>query len=190
MNYARPVLRTDRIELRAIGPDAAEALARGGDGGFDWVPDGPFQGTRDACGGVVRAVEGGVFEPEWGVFAIVRLQDGAAVGGAGFHGPPSGGGVEIGYDLAASARGNGYVTEAVRLLTAYALAGEGVARVVAHTEPDNTASQAVLLRSGFQRDGVADDGLPRFVLRSAGRSVGRQAGQAKERAEDRSEVAQ
>jgi len=184
MNYAQPVLRTDRIELRAIGPDAAGALACGGDGGFSWVPDGPFQGTRDACSGVVRAAEGGVFEPEWGVFAIVRLNDGAAVGGAGFHGPPNRGGVEIGYDLAASARGNGYVTEAVRLLTAYALTGERVTRVVAHTEPDNTASQAVLLRSGFRRDGVGDDGLPRFVLLSAERSAGRPTG----RPADRSEV--
>lgn len=188
MNYARPGLRTDRIELRAIGPDAAEALARGGDGGFNWVPDGPFQGTRDACGGLVRAAEGGVFEPEWGVFAIVRLNDGAAVGGAGFHGPPSRGGVEIGYDLAASARGNGYVTEAVGLLTAYALAGEGVARVVAHTEPDNTASQAVLLRSGFRRDGVGDDGLPRFVVDSVGPPAGRAVGRPAARPGDRSEV--
>ncbi|MFC1403293.1 MULTISPECIES: GNAT family N-acetyltransferase [Streptacidiphilus] len=190
MNYARPVLRTDRIELRAIGPDAAEELASGGGGGFSWVPDGPFQGTRDACSSVVRAAEGGVFEPEWGVFAIVRLEDGAAVGGVGFHGPPSRGSVEIGYDLAASARGNGYVTEAVRLLTAYALAGAGVGRVVAHTEPDNKASQAVLLRSGFQRDGVADDGLPRFVLFPEGQSTTRHIGKQAERPVNRSEVPQ
>ncbi|MFC1417638.1 GNAT family N-acetyltransferase [Streptacidiphilus cavernicola] len=160
-----PAPRSERIELRVITPAAAAELAPGtGDGGFSWAPGGPYEGTRDACGMIVKAVEGGVYDPGWGAFAIVRLADGAAVGGAGFHGPPDEGSVEIGYDLAESARGQGFATEAVRLLTGYALAAPGVSRVLAHTEPANTASQAVLLRAGFVRDGDSEDGLPRFVL--------------------------
>ncbi|MFC1410296.1 GNAT family N-acetyltransferase [Streptacidiphilus sp. N1-12] len=157
---------TDRIELRVITPAAAAELARGtGSGGFAWAPGGPYDGTRDACGMIVKAAETGAYDPRWGAFAIIRREDGAALGGAGYHGPPSGGRVEIGYDLAVSARGRGFATEAVGLLTAYALADPEVVVVQAHTDPANTASQAVLLRSGFVRDGHNEDGLPRFVLR-------------------------
>lgn len=157
---------TDRVELRVITPAAAIELASGsGSGGFDWAPGGPYEGTRDACGMVVKAAAAGVWDPAWGVFAIIRREDGAAVGGAGFHGPPDGDAVEIGYDLAESARGQGFATEAVGLLTAHALADPVVAEVVAHTEPTNAASQAVLLRAGFVRDGENEDGLPRFRLR-------------------------
>jgi RimJ/RimL family protein N-acetyltransferase len=160
-----PVPRTERIELRVITPAAAVQVAAGtGDGGFVWAPGGPYEGTRDACGMIVKAAEIGVYDPNWSAFAIIRLADGAALGGAGFHGPPEAGAVEIGYDLAESARGRGYATEAVGLLTAYALAVAEVDVVLAHTEPDNTASQAVLLRSGFVRDGDSEDGLPRFVF--------------------------
>ncbi|MHA6761519.1 GNAT family N-acetyltransferase [Streptacidiphilus sp. PAMC 29251] len=148
-----------------ITPAAAAELAGGtGYGGFSWAPGGPYEGTRDACGMIVKAAGAGIYDPAWGAFAIIRLEDGAALGGAGFHGPPSLGSVEIGYDLAASARGHGFATEAVGLLTAYALADPEVALVLAHTEPGNTASQAVLHRSGFLRDGANEDGLPRFVL--------------------------
>ena len=159
------VPRSERIELRVITPaSAAELAGEIGDGGFVWAPGGPYGGTRDACRMIVKAAEGGVYQPGWGAFAIVRLEDGAAIGGVGFHGPPDAGSVEIGYDLAESARGRGFATEAVRLLTAHALAVPGVTRVLAHTDPANTASQAVLLRAGFVRDGDNEDGLPRFLL--------------------------
>ena len=160
-----PAPRTDRIELRVISPEAAAELSAGtGSGGFSWAPGGPYEGTRDACGMIVKAAQAGVYDPAWGAFAIIRLEDGAALGGAGFHGPPDAGTVEIGYDLAESARGQGFATEAVRQLTARALAAVGVTAVVAHTEPSNAASQAVLLRVGFVRDGHSEEGLPRFVL--------------------------
>ncbi|MEY9966044.1 RimJ/RimL family protein N-acetyltransferase [Streptacidiphilus sp. MAP12-16] len=159
------VARTDRIELREITPSAAAALTAGDDGGFAWAPGGPYEGTRDACTMIVKAAQAGVYNPLWGAFAIIRLADGAAVGGVGFHGPPSDGVVEIGYDLADSARGHGFATEAARLVTAYALAHPEVACVLAHTEPANAASQAVLLRAGFERDGLGEDDLYRFVLR-------------------------
>lgn len=161
-----PVPGSARIELRAITPIAAAGLAGGGDGGFNWAPGGPFQGTRDACGGVLRAAEAGVFDPRWGAFAMIRLADGVALGGVGFHGPPSAGVVEIGYDLAASARGQGYATEGVRLVVALALADPEIRWVLARTEPANEASQAVLLRVGFVMDGVGEEGLYRYLLRA------------------------
>ncbi|WP_051942658.1 GNAT family N-acetyltransferase [Streptacidiphilus rugosus] len=159
------LLSTDRIELRPITPAAATALRAGGSGGFTWAPGGPYQGTLDACGALLKAYEGGVYQEAWGAWAIVRRADGAAIGGCGFHGAPLGGVCEIGYDLADSARGQGFATEAAGLVTAYALAQPGVGLVVAHTEPGNLPSQSVLVRAGFTRDGEDGD-LFRFVRRS------------------------
>ncbi|QMU66869.1 GNAT family N-acetyltransferase [Streptacidiphilus sp. P02-A3a] len=159
------VLRSERLELRPIDPAAAADLSNGGDGGFTWAPGGPYEGTRDACTMIASAVLSGVFDPDWGTYAVVRSVDGVAVGGIGFHGPPSEGSTEIGYDLADSARGNGYATEAARAVCAHALARDGVEAVVAHTEPGNTASQAVVGRVGFVRDGEGENGLFRFILR-------------------------
>ncbi|MBC3843270.1 GNAT family N-acetyltransferase [Streptacidiphilus sp. 4-A2] len=126
---------------------------------------GPYEGTRDACTMISSAEIAGVFDPAWGAYAVIRTEDGTAVGGIGFHGPPSEGVAEIGYDLADSARGNGYATEAARTLCAYALARAEVELVVAHTEPGNTASQAVVARAGFVREGDGENGLYRFTLR-------------------------
>jgi GNAT superfamily N-acetyltransferase len=158
------LLRTERIELRPITPTVAAALRAGGSGGLDWLGGAPFEGTLDACGGLLKAHEAGVYQEAWGAYAIVLRAEGCAVGGVGFHGAPRGGSCEIGYDLVPPARGRGIATEAARLVTAFALTQPGVEYVVAHTEPDNVASQAVLERAGFLRDG-STEGLFRFVRR-------------------------
>jgi hypothetical protein len=158
------LLLTERIELRPITPTVAAALRAGGSGGLDWLGGGPFEGTLDACGGLLKAHEAGLYQQAWGAYAIVLRAEGLAVGGVGFHGAPRGGSCEIGYDLVPAARGRGLATEAARLVTAFALAQPGVKFVVAHTEPDNVASQGVLQRAGFARDGETE-GLFRFIRR-------------------------
>ncbi|MFC5909721.1 GNAT family N-acetyltransferase [Streptacidiphilus monticola] len=158
------LLVTDRVELSPITPLIAAELVHGvgGDGGFRWAEGGPYDGTRDASGALVRAYERGLYQPEWGAWVILRREDGLALGGAGFHGPPTDGVVEIGYDLAPGARGKGYATETARLLVAYAFTHAVVRVVQAHTEPTNLPSQAVLTRAGFVRDGETE-GLFRFT---------------------------
>jgi RimJ/RimL family protein N-acetyltransferase len=161
------VLSGERIELRPIGPQEALGLRTHGTGGIDWVHDGPYDGTRDAAGMLVQAVAAGSYRPDWGVYAIVRRTDGLAVGGIGFHGPPQDGRVEIGYDLAVSARGHGYVTEALRLLAARALSDQEPVRVLeAAVEPGNSASERVLARCGFELVGTDGEGLLRYERRS------------------------
>jgi RimJ/RimL family protein N-acetyltransferase len=61
---------------------------------------------------------------------------------------------EIGYLLAADARGRGLATRAVGLLVGWALRDLGMARVQALVDPDNPRSAAVLERLGFQREGL------------------------------------
>src|SRR5206468_6050718 len=50
------VLPTDRLTLQGISPAAARDLVAGGDGGFEWLDGGPFEGTREASG-FMRAEE-------------------------------------------------------------------------------------------------------------------------------------
>lgn len=61
---------------------------------------------------------------------------------------------EIGYWLAASARGRGYAARAVRLLGDWAYADLGVERIGIAAEPENEASIAVAQRCGYRYEGI------------------------------------
>jgi [ribosomal protein S5]-alanine N-acetyltransferase len=88
--------------------------------------------------------------------AILSLRPQAGVGG-------------LGYWVVPSARGNGFATAAARLLGDWGLSGLGLDRVEAWVEPDNVASQRVLLSAGFALEGrlrnfLRSDGEPRDAL--------------------------
>jgi RimJ/RimL family protein N-acetyltransferase len=105
---------------------------------------------------VLKAYEAGVHRPEFGLFALVRREDGLAVGAMGFHGvPDEEGTAEVGYDLVEGARGHGYATEALRALARWALARDDVRALFATVDHDNAPSQAVLGRVGFRQ--VSED---------------------------------
>jgi RimJ/RimL family protein N-acetyltransferase len=160
------VIPADRLDLVGIRPAEARDLRLGGDGGFEWIDGGPYEGTREAAGFLLKAYEGGVHRPEFGVFALVRREDGRAVGGMGFHSAPDEDGrVEIGYDLAAAARGQGYATEALRALADWAFARDDVRSLFATIETANTPSQAVVTRAGFAKVSEDEEGLA-FELRA------------------------
>lgn len=85
---------------------------------------------------------------------LLRRQDRIVVGSADFKKPPNQRGeVEIGYGLGERFWHNGYMAEAVRGMSRWALAQPGITAVVAETEPDNIPSQNVLKRCGFCRCG-------------------------------------
>ena len=95
----------------------------------------------------------------------LRESPGGAVGDLCFKGPPKGGAVEVGYGLREGFCGNGYMTEALGAVCAWALSQPGVTRVEAETEPGNTASRKVLARVGFVPTGELGEEGPRFALR-------------------------
>jgi len=72
----------------------------------------------------------------------------ALVGCGGYFGPPVAGAVEIGYAIGSPWRRQGLASELVQALIERA-SSCGVERVVAHTRPDNAASKAVLVGTGF-----------------------------------------
>ncbi len=147
--YNNPVLRSERLGLEGVTPAVAASLSVAGDGGFTWAGGAPAEGTRVGAGIGVKQYEEGAYLPEWGMYVLVRREDDRAVGAMGFHGAPADGRVEIGYDLVVEARGNGYATEALRTLSAWALEQDAVHTVVAVVEESNVPSQKVVTRAGF-----------------------------------------
>ncbi|MFI7015667.1 GNAT family N-acetyltransferase [Streptomyces sp. NPDC050164] len=150
------VIETERLTLQGVTPAAATDLSTVGAGGFEWLVGGPIEGTRVGAGLVYKQYEDGVHRPEWGMYVLVRREDGRALGAMGFHSvPDEAGRVEVGYDLVEAARGQGYATEALRALSALALSRDEVRTVVANVERDNAPSRGVLARAGFKA--VAQD---------------------------------
>jgi len=158
------VLTTARLRFDPVPLEVAKELAAGESGGWTWIDEAPYEGTQTAAAMVGVAAASGRWQAEWGVFVLVRSEDGVAVGGMGFHGPPGAGAVEIGFDLSESARGQGYATEGLVALAAWALEEPDVDVVIARTEEDNVASQQVMERAGFTRVASADE-LWRYELK-------------------------
>jgi ribosomal-protein-alanine N-acetyltransferase len=103
----------------------------------------------------VRRTEPGDY---WSLGFDLRLHDGPSIGGCAFKGPPdSEGAVELGYGIDPDRQGQGYATEAVEALVAFASSKHNVSKVRAHTKPENTASQRVLIKCGFERLGMVEE---------------------------------
>ncbi|MDQ6901281.1 MAG: GNAT family N-acetyltransferase [Candidatus Dormibacteraeota bacterium] len=131
-----------------------------------WAPGYPGEETLQAARMLLRQAEAGRLVRGFGVYLMVRRSDAQVLGGIGFHGKPEHGRVEVGYDVAPSARGEGYATEAVRGLTGWALQQPGVQAVLARTAADNAASLRVLEKAGFIACGGPDaEGLLPFERR-------------------------
>ena len=103
-------------------------------------------------------------EPSHGIWAIERIDDCRLLGtmllksipASGPHDPlPQSGDTEIGWHLHPAAWGLGYATEAGRCVLQHAFA-VGLPEVVAVTNPENTASQAVAVRIGMSARGLTD----------------------------------
>lgn len=87
-------------------------------------------------------------------FAVSLASTGEPLGALGINAINRAlGSAEIGYWLAAQARGSGYMTRAVLLLARWSFNQLGLARLELTTDPENTASRAVAERAGFRREG-------------------------------------
>lgn len=100
----------------------------------------------------------------WGIWLMIHAAERTVIGDAGFKGKPGGEEtVEIGYSVLPAYRGQGFATEAARALVEWALAQQGVRRIIAECSPDNAASIRVLEKLGMQGRDV-DGGILRWEL--------------------------
>ena len=87
-------------------------------------------------------------------YVIEDTTDGSILGGVTLrHFDPMRGVIEVGYWLFAEARGRGLATRAVRAVAREAFAS-GLSRLEANVRIGNAASERVLERAGFTREGV------------------------------------
>ena len=100
---------------------------------------------------------------QWYAMWIIDLRDGPHIGNLCFKGLDTNGMVEIGYGILEGYQGQGFATETVDAVAAWALRQPAVTHVEAETEPDNRASQRVLEKCGFQPSGVIGEEGPRFI---------------------------
>ena len=102
----------------------------------------------------------------WYAIWNMELKDesGIIVGDFCFKGLSDDGVIEIGYGLKEEYRHHGYMTEAVKVITEWALSQDGVKQVEAENDAENIASQKVLLQSGFISNGKMGEEGPRFVV--------------------------
>jgi ribosomal-protein-alanine N-acetyltransferase len=87
---------------------------------------------------------------------LIEKKDGSKIGFAGhfyvLH--PAGRQLEIGYSLVPNERGKGYCTEAVNIMVDYLFLSKESRRIQAHTDLRNVASQKVLEKVGFKKEGT------------------------------------
>jgi RimJ/RimL family protein N-acetyltransferase len=98
--------------------------------------------------------------PEWRAdgrlapYLVLDADDGRILGGLQLHHfDPMRGTIEVGYWLFVDARGRGVATRAVAAAAAWAFAN-GIYRLEAVVRTGNAASERVLERAGFLREGV------------------------------------
>lgn len=116
-----------------------------------WADGYPMEGDQRACQAYLRQLPlmgGPARSDPFGYYQI--LFDGEVVGGIGFHGPPRGGLVEVGYGVVPVARGRGVATGSLRLMLQVAGGFVEVRRVCGRTSPDNVASQRVMQAAGMR----------------------------------------
>jgi RimJ/RimL family protein N-acetyltransferase len=87
-------------------------------------------------------------------------RDGAFLGGTGFHPRVGPGATEIGYWIAKSHEGRGFVTEAAGALTRVAIEVLGLDRVEIHCDPRNARSAAVPRRLGYEHEATLRRRVP------------------------------
>ena len=61
---------------------------------------------------------------------------------------------ELGYGVIPNERGKGYCTEAVKIALDYLFLSKPIVRIQAHTNVRNMASQRVLEKTGFKKEGI------------------------------------
>jgi ribosomal-protein-alanine N-acetyltransferase len=88
----------------------------------------------------------------WGISLDDKL-----IGTIGFVWHPKRHIANFGYDLNKIYWGKGLMTEAIEVVLKYAFEVQKIHRVEAQTDPQNIASQRVLLKNGFLREGELRD---------------------------------
>lgn len=157
-------LVTARLRLRPFTlADVPKVFAMSGEAGLRrWIPDQVYRDEAHAEA-VVRALVAYTDqapEPQTRPFVFGVEDAGGLIGHVGLS--AARGSVEIGYAIEDARQGHGLATEAVRAVTAWALAELALPEVLGIVAADNVSSRRVLENAGFA---LADDRAAVVVYR-------------------------
>jgi len=148
------IIETSRLTLRPpMAPDA-EAIFTGYSHDVEvvkyltWRPHGNVEETRDFVRRCILAWETGSAYP----WIITRKEDGRLIGM--IESRVRGISMDIGYVLARAHWGHGYMPEAARPVIDWGLSQDGIFRIWALCDVDNSASARVMEKIGMQREGI------------------------------------
>ena len=154
------ILETERLRLRPhVMADAAAIFATYAQDAAvarytTWRPHESLGATREFLRRCALARKQGKAFP----WAITLRDDGRLIGNIETR--PDGHRVELGYVLARAYWGRGFMSEAVRAVTAWALAQPDIHRVWAVCDVENHASARVLEKTGMEREGLLRRWMP------------------------------
>lgn len=158
------VIRTDRLDLHEVRPEDYELLAVDRADARLWVDRGftnPYGYLVDDPGPLPYRLPMVRLNP-WQAPYLLRvavLRDEAViVGGAGFHALPDDAGViEIGYEVVAPLRRNGFGSEILHGMWRWVISNPEVKTLRYSVGIENVASQHIIRSLGFAHTGVQQD---------------------------------
>ena len=141
------MLEGKSVNLRVIDKEDLPLLADWGNnpeylGEYVWLP----QQSRTEW---AKRYDNLTADTKW---FFIEKKDGTKIGTM-FH-FPRGDLLEVGYMLIPSERGKGYCTEAVKIMVDYLFLSKNTIRVQAITDVGNIASQKILEKAGFKKEGT------------------------------------
>lgn len=151
-----PTLETDRLILRKMSPDDAEAMfAYASDPEVTryvtWETHRSIEDSRAFLELALGKYESGE-EPDWG---IVSKGDGRFVGACGIVGwETEHARAEVGFVLSREYWGRGLMSEAVRTMLSFGFERMGLNRIEARCVAENVASARVMEKAGMTHEGT------------------------------------
>ena len=153
MKEKKLIIKTKRLNIYPLSDREIQDL-------IDNCPD---EGLAAAYGQMLEGCRNNPEQRQWyAPWAMETKEDKKRIGTLGFRGPVSENSVEIGYGIDKEFEGQGYTTEAVKVLLDFAFDGDEVLFVEAEADENNAASIRILEKLGFTRYGQGEEG-PRFV---------------------------
>lgn len=143
-------IETERLIVRSARADDAEGLSALWDAVGAVKPWNTH--TPDEMRARIRAADADRAEG-WFIHLVELRENGALVGEVHFLHGPHGGQAEIGYSVHPAAQGQGFATEALAAMLDHLFGVAGLHRCTALIVVENTASQRLVTKLGFQLEG-------------------------------------
>jgi len=151
MEQGNVIHETSRLRLRELGDaDAAFILELVNEPGWlRFIGDRHVHSLEDAKGYIARGPAASYAKHGFGLWAVELLSSSERIGMCGLIRRDSLPHPDLGFAFLARHHGRGYAREAAAAVVELARTRYQLVRLLAITEPDNAASQAVLARVGF-----------------------------------------